>query len=798
MYLVGVIPGPKKPSTVEINHFTSLLVDELLLFWTPGVRYSRTSLCPCGVLVRAAMIPLVCDLVGARQVAGVGPYNHNRMLCTCCDLEQDDIESAGVGRPRDLEAHIAAATAWRDAESTFQRENLFKANGIRWTELLRLGYWNPLLYVVIDSMHNLYLGLLQRHIRDYWGIAPQVDDGDASGLDTVKAPPRPSQSVMETGLDCLLHGSNSELAACGKPVLYHLCLDRNLRRVGTVKMLMRHLIAWVRLQGTNPPPSIQRRSPAKPTAPPKLVGSGALVLQRAKSSEGLINRGLPTLRYMCSVRGLSLDGTRAILAYRLWSWVSWSQSMLACQRHDLAMPGSFTFVGPAPLPRAADNQVRAFQSTLHGTAALGQQTMKEYVRDRSHLQLPNWVNPAPLAFGTSEHGKLSADQWRTVALISLPITLIRTWGLESGRRCEMLVNFLHLVEAVATLGYLEVDKYNLALADKLLKKYLEGVKELYKGAKIEPNHHAALHLTMFIALFGPVHAWRAFAFERLNFMMQSLNINNNFGDLEMTFMMQLSRMANLRPVLRTEPVRRAMPNFTAAYDKVSGEDRRGMRFDALMRSPSTLAVQIMDPAKSFSTVALDDEVYRALRARLQLEGIPYKGDGPGRQDSGNNPRILSRRVIPCKTLSIRGVLYKCQRKAQGDSNIVFRHPKLSNEEPGRIEQMFTHGTMDPRATSGSAERLFLVVRPLKPLSPADQTLDPYRQYTVGGTLYYDQYEPGLFVIRPEEVICHFAKTSMKGARFTKRARGSDGSLVEHPIQFAQPCVHVLRLDKVSR
>ena len=80
-----------------------------------------------------------------------------------------------------------------------------------------------------------------------------------------------------------------------------------------------------------------------------------------------------------------------------------------------------------------------------------------------------------------------------------------------------------------TLGYLEVDKYNLALADRLLKTYLDGVKELYKGAKIEPNHHAALHLTMFIALFGPVHAWRAFAFERLNYMMQSLNINNNFG-----------------------------------------------------------------------------------------------------------------------------------------------------------------------------------------------------------------------------------------------------------------------------
>ncbi len=145
------------------------------------------------------------------------------------------------------------------------------------------------------------------------------------------------------------------------------------------------------------------------------------------------------------------------------------------------------------------------------------------------METPSWMNPAPLAFGTSEHGKLSADQWRTLALVHLPVTLIRTWGLESGRRYDMLVNFLHLAEAVATLGYLEAGKDSLALADKLLRKYLDGVKELYKGAKIVPNHHLALHLTMFIALFGPVHSWRAFAYERLNYMLQTLNINANFG-----------------------------------------------------------------------------------------------------------------------------------------------------------------------------------------------------------------------------------------------------------------------------
>ena len=93
----------------------------------------------------------------------------------------------------------------------------------------------------------------------------------------------------------------------------------------------------------------------------------------------------------------------------------------------------------------------------------------------------------------------------------------------------MLRNFLLLVEAVITLGYWEADVHSLARADELLHSYLDGVKTLYKGAKFQPNHHLALHLTMFIALFGPVHAWRSFAYERFNFMLQSLNINGNFG-----------------------------------------------------------------------------------------------------------------------------------------------------------------------------------------------------------------------------------------------------------------------------
>ena len=150
------------------------------------------------------------------------------------------------------------------------------------------------------------------------------------------------------------------------------------------------------------------------------------------------------------------------------------------------------------------------------------------------MEHPSWLNPPPLSFGTTQHGKLSADQWRTVGTVSLPITLVRLWSSGDERHVAMLENFLQLVESVETMGLLEIDTERIARADELMMKYLEVSKELYTWAKVQPNNHLALHLGMFLTLFGPVHSWRSFVFERFNYFLQSLNINGKFGRLRYT------------------------------------------------------------------------------------------------------------------------------------------------------------------------------------------------------------------------------------------------------------------------
>ena len=97
---------------------------------------------------------------------------------------------------------------------------------------------------------------------------------------------------------------------------------------------------------------------------------------------------------------------------------------------------------------------------------------------------------------------------------------------------EMLRNFLDLVETIELFGLLEISEDEIIRAEMLMQRYLQSAKELYKGSKIQPNQHLALHLGFFLRLFGPVHSWRSFVFERFNYFLQSLNINMKFGKLQ--------------------------------------------------------------------------------------------------------------------------------------------------------------------------------------------------------------------------------------------------------------------------
>ncbi|KAI0740921.1 hypothetical protein C8Q76DRAFT_596326, partial [Earliella scabrosa] len=761
-------------------------VDELQEFWDPGVYYTKTSKRPSGRLVRAAMIPLVCDLPAARQVAGFAPHSHTYGLCSVCALlqqEKEDIDPKHFP-PRDLQAHRETAIAWRDAESTHQRRMIYDHSGIRWSELLRLTYWNPILYTVIDSMHNLYLGLLERHIRDFWGIATEEDDGDSSGRDSVKAPNRPSEDVMKKAHDSLLHDRDSVLETYPKPLLYHLCRDLGLRRTGTIKLLVKRLKAWATVSDDH------KRTSAIPAS---VLAESERVLSTTTSMGVLIARGKPSLIAMCNARGMRTDGTRQQLAQRLWNWVRDPEKKRKKDTTSLPPSGATSDtprVGTFRLPRYAMPQLIPHTQVLPTTAALGRETLAEYVRDRDRMELPSWINPAPRAFGTSQHGKLSADQWRTVCTVNLPITLGRTWGLETGRRYSMLKHFLCLVDAVQTLGYLEITHDDMKRADELLQAYLSGVKELYKGGKIQPNHHISLHITVFLALFGPMHSWRSFAFERFNYMLQTLNINKNFGELEATFMVHSCRIANFRPLLRTDAVKTAMPSFSKVLETLAQEDRRGMRLDDIMRlgDDADLVGNVSDEGHQ---IELDPSTYDAIINRLADELVSAVRNRASPATHASRPPRLSRRGVSHPWMIRGGLHFKPRCRARGDSNIIFEDPNTGSAVPGRLELIVTAESRGP--DGGRNRDTFIIVRRHPSLCDSDRDVDPYRKLgKVAGYLFYDEYEALPIAIRPASVICHFAKTPV--GRTLTQLEGAVEK--ERDLTFNKSCIHVLPLGRV--
>ena len=165
------------------------------------------------------------------------------------------------------------------------------------------------------------------------------------------------------------------------------------------------------------------------------------------------------------------------------------------------------------------------------TRVLGRTTLAAMWMDMERLSLPSWVAPAPGNAGSSRHGRLSADQYRTLFTINLPLTLGRLWGVKEPHSTEykMFSNFMDLVMAMKLVMMRTMTPDHIAKFQLHMKRYLETLVDLYPGLSLMPTHHLCLHLAELLRNFGPVHAWRCFPFERYNGMLQKIPTNGKHG-----------------------------------------------------------------------------------------------------------------------------------------------------------------------------------------------------------------------------------------------------------------------------
>lgn len=258
IYVAGVIPG--HPSLDQINRYLDLLIDELMTLWEPGVFFSRTTKYNLGRLYRALIIPLICDMLAARQVLGqAAATSHN--CCTLCDIDLQDIDivDAGEWPEKDWNHMRECAIKWRDAASETEQDMYFRAYGIRWSALLRLPYWDATKYAVVDSMHTIDLLLLSHQCRQLFGIDTAKIGGDGTSSIRHVGPSKVVTTKKDIGLlktcSTLVHANPEDLPVAllrfGRRVLYTFCLDYNIIGmghtviIGTRYVLSKNIVDWV-------------------------------------------------------------------------------------------------------------------------------------------------------------------------------------------------------------------------------------------------------------------------------------------------------------------------------------------------------------------------------------------------------------------------------------------------------------------------------------------------------------------------------------------------------------------------
>jgi hypothetical protein len=189
MFLAGIIPGRREPPLDKGNHYIRPFVDAFVELWSPGIWFSRTDGHPHGRLVLCAIVSVVCDLLAAKKVAGFGSLAHTH-FCHICHCTRN-VHGYGhldqhLWQMRTNEETRTSAQDYKDSTTEVESEIIFAQTGVRWSELLRLPYFDPTRFVVVDVMHNLFLGLINKHFQDILGIRLEKDpeeDAPAPAID---------------------------------------------------------------------------------------------------------------------------------------------------------------------------------------------------------------------------------------------------------------------------------------------------------------------------------------------------------------------------------------------------------------------------------------------------------------------------------------------------------------------------------------------------------------------------------------------------------------------------------------
>ncbi|KAG8891323.1 hypothetical protein FRB99_003669 [Tulasnella sp. 403] len=404
-------------------------------------------------------------------------------------------------------------------------------------------------------------------------------------------------------------------------------------------------------------------------------------------------------------------------------------------------------------------------SGRHSRTVLGASLLARVREDMEKTILPDWITPAPLQLGSKSHGKLSANEWRSVVTIHLPITLISLWGqmATNTRWYQMLVHFMQLAIVVNLVARRTTSfSWQKAIVEHMVT-YLHGIQSLFADASIVPNHHIALHVVECLKNFGPPHLWWAFPYERLNGLLQKIETNNRFhesfnrmpSDLERSITRWFGRATNLRALLQDNLLPSSVSGFYTVvktylktqYVGFLDIDNKAVATDRPLVFPDLTRTNDSYTKKCFTCS------HRKRSDSLVQEAIfIYDTLGCGIWDI----QICSHIFHHAATFSpIEPTVPIASREAR-NSSIQYRNN--GSIAFGRIMKI-VHLDKLTGPSEASSAKTKVIVQPYRTLSPEDASQDLFRNQawaSVGAELVYAGIEETFHIVSPLDIVAHVA------------------------------------------
>ncbi|QRV74466.1 Transposase family Tnp2 protein [Ceratobasidium sp. AG-Ba] len=732
IYVTAMIPGPHEPGWENINKFMKPIIDNLYEHYESGVYISKTHKYPAGRKVQSVAPVSSMDIMAGRPMAGLGGPKHT-IFCSFCNTPISEINNftPGCFHERTMEEYQIGLNHWDQAKTAAERELVWKDHAVRRSEWSRFPWWNPFKYTVVAPMHWAK-NVLEKQIRENMGASLKfhADDGK-----TQTPPLSRALTAVEVvwGFKAALHLSAADLEKEGlpEPLLRFICRGRGIYEAGLPRaQLIKDLNAYRYSHNILHPDG----SPIVKDLTNKVaIAKAEYYLSKTGDSLTTLrdNSTVPGLQGLCNQYSVPWDikDTKLTLMKRL------------------------------VVHHRANITVDVLEDTIKptDTRPLGLEIVEEVKGDMERTTLPSWIKHPPITFAQLE--KIGAEEYKTIGLVSLPITLIRLWSTGNSTLRKRLTNFLNLSMAIRILSYQSLTEHDIRYFEYYYRAYLNDLQALYPFCSVVPVQHLGLHIPYFMRALGPPTRFSENTSEMFIGMLEDISSNSRTGEFEQTLHKELIMAANLKGMVEQW-------NFSDVlkpYSEILGEFLQ-TRYPGSER-PSSAGWYTRHHGEPMS---VDAETYSSLCGWAQSTGT----------------RKFTRRLHVCQQLRRGNVVYQSFKDAKGNSCIRFRPQGSITAVPGRIKTILQEDSAS--VSPPNQPRIIVLTRSFDDLTPEDAANDPYRNNPIMGLshfrivqLCYDTINTQrVHIIQPDDIVSHVAVCKFADP---------DGTM-------SSPCSIILNLD----